>query len=1577
MRNESTLLIEVGAALGVVALTSVPALAGLVKQFKTRRPKDHFYEDVDGKSTAESSAAFSNRWPKTLIFLFALLGLAVSIANSVVAVSSLHTGRYDSLFVADWLATGTWALLALQAVAIVATNDPVHAYNLGLWLWFSGLVFAAAQVLQDTVVFDHLLENNPASFGLKVASLVLTVGLVVTGVALPRRPDVYHNGKVVDRIRTVTAYSRFTWGWGAEIIDLATKKKDLDASDLPKPDHLTRSEDSAAAWKSYNFDSDSNLWWSIVWAYRVPLFIQWSIAISKAFLSFAPSWITLQILEALQRRQPGEQLPMDIWILVFWLGLAILADAWAEATMFWLSWADLCIPLRGALSALIFEKSMRRKNVKAASKQEAEPTEDEANGKGDKKKSKSGGDDDEEPEEDNVLKSKQAIINLIGVDAKRISDFSGFQFLFPSSSAKLIVAVWFLVYLLGWGPLCAGLLAWAVLLPINFTYAKVYSKAQDKLMKIRDQKLAVVNEALVGMRQIKFSALEPQWEKRILDVREKELGALWQVFKGDTVLFGMWITSPIALAAVSLAVYAFLNGTLIPSVAFVSIGVFKNLEVTLAVIPELITDVIDANISVKRIQDYLNGPEKTQTVTEGPEVAFENATIAWPVDEETKDEDRFILRNVNVTFPAGELSVISGKTGTGKSLMLAAILGESDLLSGTIYAPKPPAMRERNDDKANPGNWIIPSSIFFVGQIPWIENATLKSNILFGLPLDEERYNKTIEVCALKKDLEMLTDGDRTELGANGINLSGGQKWRLTLARAIYSRAGILVLDDIFSAVDAHVGRHIYEKCLTGELCQGRTRILVTHHVALCEPKTKFLVELGDGTVQHSGFLSELTEDGTLQLIKSHEQPSLETDDEDGTAVNSEEASAIEPAETAELDGDGGILKKVPSKAARQFVEDEAREKGSIKKHVYAAYLNQSGGWPWWLCGFGLFVIYQFVVIGRSWWLRVWTGQSEESAGVSSYHEPRHQYAYALTLQHSELHVPPPPSGTVSVAMDKDTLFYLGVYVGISAFSAVLGTGRFFYFFVMSFKASRSMFEGITGTVLRTPLRWLDTVPTGRILNRFTADFNVIDNRLGMDLSGVFGAILSVLGICITAFYVSPLIIPLACVLLFIAVWIASRYLAGARPAKRLESTTKSPLFDLFGSTLVGMMTIRGADKAQVYVDSMYASLDDYGMATWHLWLFNRWMGWRMSVIGALFSTAVGFVVLGTPSMSAALAGFTLSFALEFSQAIVWSIRHYANIELDMNAAERVVEYSSLQTEDQGGVQPPATWPTEGRLEVRDLVVSYADDLAPVLKGLTFSVDRNERVGVIGRTGAGKSSLTLALFRFLEARSGSIHVDGLDISKVKLHELRSRLAIIPQDPVLFSGTVRSNLDPFDTQTDADLRDSLQRVHLVDSNPPTPGRARSHAGDADAAGPSAAPSVDASQRNTNVFRNLNSPIAEGGGNLSQGQRQLLCLARAIVSRPKVMVLDEATSAVDMTTDALIQRSIREEFNDSTLIVIAHRLSTIADFDRILVLSDGAVAEYGSPRELWAKEGGVFRGMCEESGEKEKLKNIIFG
>jgi ABC-type multidrug transport system fused ATPase/permease subunit len=437
--------------------------------------------------------------------------------------------------------------------------------------------------------------------------------------------------------------------------------------------------------------------------------------------------------------------------------------------------------------------------------------------------------------------------------------------------------------------------------------------------------------------------------------------------------------------------------------------------------------------------------------------------------------------------------------------------------------------------------------------------------------------------------------------------------------------------------------------------------------------------------------------------------------------------------------------------------------------------------------------------------------------------------------------------------------------------------------------------------------------------------------------------------------------------------------MTGAREAKRLESSAKSPVFEQFGSALTGVGTIRAFDKSDTYITRMYSKIDDHVSSFWYLWAFNRWMGWRMSIVGGFFATFVAVMILLANGIDAALAGFALSFALEYGSAVIWSVRFYTNIELDMNAAERIIEYANLPTESLDGTDPPAAWPSEGSLEVNDLVVGYAPDLPPVLKGLAFRVERNERIGVVGRTGAGKSSLTLALFRFLEAREGSIHIDGLDISKIKLQALRSRLAIIPQDPVLFSGTIRTNLDAFDEHDDSALRDALLRVHLVSAEeieslnssltssgtatpvPPTPNT----------------PNGTTKNLNKNSFLHLSSPITEGGLNLSQGQRQLLCLARAIVSRPKVMVLDEATSAVDMATDTLIQRSIREEFGDSTLIVIAHRLSTIADFDKILVLDDGKVAEFGTPKELFALENGVFKGMVGESGEKEKLISMIQG
>ncbi len=371
-------------------------------------------------------------------------------------------------------------------------------------------------------------------------------------------------------------------------------------------------------------------------------------------------------------------------------------------------------------------------------------------------------------------------------------------------------------------------------------------------------------------------------------------------------------------------------------------------------------------------------------------------------------------------------------------------------------------------------------------------------------------------------------------------------------------------------------------------------------------------------------------------------------------------------------------------------------------------------------------------------------------------------------------------ANTVATYTEESMRYYMNIYILLAALSAVIGAYRYFFIFQGSVKASRSLFAKLNFIILRAPLRWLDTVPVGRILNRFTADFNIIDSQLANSISFGGGALIRLLGVVAAGLMVSSVIVVLSFVLLGICTFFALVYVAAARPAKRLESTAKSPVFEQFGTALSGVATIRGFDKAQVYIERMYRKLDNWSTTTWHLMLFNRWVSWRMTLVGSFFSVIVASIILASKTMDSALAGFALSFALEFAAAVMWTVRLYANVELQMNAAERIVEYTELPTEDLGGQSPPAAWPTNGRIEVDDLVVSYAQDLPPVLKGLSFHVEGNQRVGVVGRTGAGKSSLTLAIFRFLEARSGSIHVDGIDISKIKLADLRSRLAIIPQ-----------------------------------------------------------------------------------------------------------------------------------------------------------------------------------------------------
>jgi ABC-type multidrug transport system fused ATPase/permease subunit len=1454
---------------------------------------------------------------------------------------------------------------------------------------WSYLLLGAADAIiiyLTTINFMPKSDFNPV---FPLVSIVLALLGLLTCLNYPRRPHVYFEGRAVDQCSTVSAFERITYAWPAPVLAEAKRTNDMEYKDIPVLELEDRTSHLTATFEQI-LDSKKNMLKAVVLSHFWTFAWQHIYTVLDAALSVAPQAVMYRLLRLLEARDAGADIaaPAKFWVIA--LGLVILASAYTSNQM-WFQSYRLDFSIRAQLSGMIFNKSLRRKDVKGVveSKEEAAVNINLEQADHDEPQAQPALTKEETPEdvEDQLKKSRQGVVNLIGIDAKRVSGFATMCNVFLGATTRLAFSFGIIGNLLGWKPLVAGLVVQLATLPVNIYFSRKYTDSQKVLMDQRDRILAVVNEMLGGIRQIKFAALEPQWEGRILNVRNDQLRAQWLCFIYDTMLICMWVVGPVLLSATTIGVYAYIHGSLPPSIAFTTISILMQIEGTLAWLPELVMGMIDANVSLGRIGEYLDGPEKEQIVDDAEQVAFKDATLSWPSESKSEDDESFTLRNLNLEFPNGELSVVSGRTGSGKSLLLAAILGEVELLAGTITAPRSPTIEERHDEKANRSNWILPGQKAYVSQIPWLENASIKDNILFGLPFDQERYKQVISVCALEQDLKIMTDGDSTEIGANGINLSGGQKWRVTLARALYSRAGILVLDDIFSAIDAHVGKHIFEKALTGPICKGRTRILVTHHVGLVLPATKYEVHLGNGTAEYAGLLSDLEHSGALEAIVDEEEQEEAGDEITAEArlevlQRTKSASGRRPSRASFANGAANGRKRTMSHSSaktdliddgghntedkptpKKFVEEEGKEVGWVKMSVYKRYLDACGGVPFWLVvaiGFGG---YEALLLGRSWIIRLWTATYESEAHVlKDWYNSSNMFVVQGLSSRIDVTDQPRHEQTLN--------YWLALYLGIAAAIVVEGTLRYLWVFYGSIKASRTLFADLTFAVLRAPLRWLDTMPIGRILNRFSADFNQVDSAQAYNLGFCLFNLFVVGGIIVAAIIVSPIIIVCSVVLLTICARYALYYLVAARQLKRLESTAKSPVFEVFATALAGISTIRAFDKQSVYIKNMYGRLDTHARTLYFMWLANRWLSWRLSCIGASFAFIVAALVISLKGMDAALSGFALGFALQYTEGVTWLLRNFASVEMNMNSTERILEYTGIETEKQQGGDVPAVWPTEGRLEVQDLVVGYASDLPPVLKGLTFEVRKNERIGVVGRTGAGKSSLTLALFRFLEARSGSIFIDGIDISKIKLHDLRSRLAIIPQDPVLFSGTVRSNLDPFDQHSDQELRDALERVHLISSagtsGIATPaGHAANGNGSADL------------NTNKNVFTSLASPISEGGLNLSQGQRQLLCLARAIVARPKIMILDEATSAVDKHTDALIQRSIREEFQDATLIVIAHRLSTIADFDRILVMDQGTVAEYDTPLELIGRENGIFKGMVESSGEKDVLKQVILG
>uniref|UniRef100_A0A8C5H4M2 Multidrug resistance-associated protein 1 n=1 Tax=Gouania willdenowi TaxID=441366 RepID=A0A8C5H4M2_GOUWI len=1037
------------------------------------------------------------------------------------------------------------------------------------------------------------------------------------------------------------------------------------------------------------------------------------------------------------------------------------------------------------------------------------------------------------------------IVNLMSVDAQRFMDLITYINMIWSAPLQVVLALYFLWQNLGPSVL-AGVAMMVLMVPINAVIAMKTKTYQVAQMKSKDSRIKIMNELFNGIKVLKLYAWELAFKDKVSQIRESELKVLKKAAYLGGVSTFTWVCAPFLVALSTFAVYVLVDerNVLDAQKAFVSLALFNILRFPLNMLPMVISSMVQASVSLKRFRVFLSHEELQEDNVEHKPVP-------------AREFHQFIILSLNLHFllnvciPEKTLVAVVGHVGSGKSSLLSALLGEMDKLEGAV---------------------TVKGSVAYVPQQAWIQNSTLKNNIMFGQERREAWYQRVVEACALQPDLEMLPAGDDTEIGEKGVNLSGGQKQRVSLARAVYCDRDTYLLDDPLSAVDAHVGKHIFDRVIGPQgLLKDKTRILVTHGLSYLSQVHLILVML-DG---------EITEAGSYQQLMAKEGAFAEL---------------IRTYAAVEQTDDKGDNETKPNVWFIRSTRYNILERGKKMSYVKAIGVLLS------CLSLLLMFIHHFLSLFSNYWLSKWTDD-------------------------------PTVNGT-----QPNSQMRLGVY-GILGISQ--GVAVFVYSLSMSIGgilASRSLHQSMLFNVLRSPMSFFERTPSGNLVNRFSKEMDTIDTVIPSILKMFMGSMFNVIGSCLIILIATPLVAVVIPFFGLLYLFVQRFYVATSRQLKRLESVSRSPIYSHFNETLLGTSVIRAFGEQERFISESDQRVDHNQKAYYPSIVANRWLAIRLEFVGnCIVSSAALFAVIARENLSPGIMGLSISYALQLTASLTWLVRMSSDVETNIVAVERVREYSDTEKEAEWRHQaynPPPRWPTDGNIEFRNFGLRYRPDLDLVIRNVTLKIDGGEKVGIVGRTGAGKSSLTLGLFRIIEAAEGHIFIDGVDIAKVGLHDLRSRVTIIPQDPLLFSGSLRMNLDPFDSYSDEDIWLALELSHLKSFVSSLPDQ-------------------------------LSHECSEGGDNLSVGQRQLLCLARALLRKTKILVLDEATAAVDMETDNLIQSTIRSQFEGCTVLTIAHRLNTIMDYTRVLVLEKGEVVEFDSPSSLIGQRGSFYK-MAKDSG-----------
>lgn len=1107
------------------------------------------------------------------------------------------------------------------------------------------------------------------------------------------------------------------------------------------------------------------------------------------------------------------------------------------------------------------------------------------------------------------------IVNLMSVDTYRIDQASGmFHMIWTSPIAILITLVVLLVNLTysalaGFGLLVIGL-------PVLTKAIKTLFQRRRAINKITDQRVSLTQEVLQAVRFVKYFGWETSFLERIRQIRRREIRSIQILLAIRNAINAVSMSLPIFASMLSFITFSLSQHALDPAPIFSSLALFNSLRLPLNLLPMVIGQVIDAWASIGRIQEFLLAEEQSDDIDWDMEnknaIVVKEADFTWErtitqdsdkKSPQTKDQvkaakkaskaekaavkageksaagddsdststltgsEPFKLHGMEFTIGRHELVAVIGGVGSGKSSLLAALAGD---------------MRRTH------GHIMMGASRAFCPQYAWIQNATVRENIVFGKEYDRRWYDEVVDACALRPDLDMLPHGDMTEIGERGITVSGGQKQRLNIARAIYFDSDMVLMDDPLSAVDAHVGRHIFDNAICG-LLKDKCRILATHQLHVLN-RCDRIIWMQEGCIE--------TIDTFENLMNSNE------DFQKMMASTAQEEKQDDEVSEDEVEEEKkGAKKRKVSKRGAALMQQEERAVRSVAWKVYDAYIRASGSiWNGPLVIF-LLICSQGANIATSLWLSYWTSD---------------KFGYTTGV-------------------------YIGTYAALGVAQAFLMFAFSVSLSVLGTKSSKVMLHEAMTRVLRAPMEFFDTTPLGRITNRFSKDVDTMDNNLTDSIRMYFftlAMIISVFTLVIVFFHYFAIALgPLFLVFLFSSAY----YRASAREMKRHESVLRSGVFSRFGEAISGVSSIRAYGLQDRFARGIRETVDQMNSAYYLTFSNQRWLAVRLDTIGNLLVFTTGILVVTSRfDVNPSIAGLVLSYILSIVQMIQFTVRQLAEVENAMNATERL-HYYGTELDEEPPLhlkEVPKEWPQHGEIVFNEVQMRYREGLPLVLQGLTMRVAAGERIGIVGRTGAGKSSIMSTLFRLVELSGGSISIDGINIATVGLKDLRTRLAIIPQDPTLFRGTVRSNLDPFNEHSDLELWSALRQSDLIDANASLDDKSHGRI-------------------------HLDGVVEEEGLNFSLGQRQLMALARALVRNAQIIVCDEATSSVDMDTDQKIQRTIATGFKGKTLLCIAHRLKTIINYDRICVMDQGRIVELDTPLQLWEEEG-IFRSMCDRSG-----------